>query len=363
MNNQKAKKRAKSGDSSDEEYQPGTETRGGGGGGSRVDLGQDGYKPHAVTKATTTAVLVRHMFESYFDSYLSRRAGGGGGSGGNGLQVTMGGVAWCGVCKGCQQKDCGHCDSCNGMVKFGGQEDGLICERRYCIKNCDPSKQQPNAAFMASSTASSIIEKQRRKTKMAEMKVKWLLPLMNGTGGAGTTLANNPNMKFYSQVKINGKVINVGDCVLVRPDDIRTPLYVFKIVSLFQDNSIQTDNSNQSQNKLAHVQKFCRGSDTVLGETADPQELFALNECETIQLLEVEDKAFVCYWPGPISDFHALGNTEKSKVTPSPYLAPNQYWYRLQYNSTCARFETVHPDWIASKDGSCVRCQSNFPWQ
>ena len=179
---------------------------------------------------------------------------------------------------------------------------------------------------------------------MAETKVKWLLPLMNRTGGAGTTLGNDPNVKSYSQVEINGKVINVGDCVLVRPDDVRTQLYVFKIVSLFQDNSIQTDDSNQSQNKLAHCLKFSRGSDTVKGKTADPQELFALNECETIQLLEVEDKAFVRYWPGPIS--------------PSPYLSPNQYWYQRQYNPTCVGFETVHPDWIASKDGSCFHCLS-----
>ena len=97
-----------------------------------------------------------------------------------------------------------------------------------------------------------------------------------------------------------------------------------------------------------------------LGETADPQELFALNECENIQLLEVEDKTFVCHWPGPTTDFHLLGNTEKSKVTPSKYLAPNQYWYRFQYNSTCARFETVHPDWITSKNGLCSCCQTEL---
>ena len=63
----------------------------------------------------------------------------------------------------------------------------------------------------------------------------------------------------------------MGDCVLVRPDDIRTPLFVFKIVSLFQDNSMQTDaKGNHSLNKLAHVQKFCRASDTVLGTTVLP---------------------------------------------------------------------------------------------
>ena len=76
------------------------------------------------------------------------------------------------------------------------------------------------------------------------------------------------------QVKINGKVINVGDCVLVRPDDVRTPLYVFKIVSLFQDNSLQTDNTNQSQNKLAHVQvcpttHFCKKSFRALTKVVD----------------------------------------------------------------------------------------------
>ena len=73
-------------------------------------------------------------------------------------------------------------------------------------------------------------------------------------------------IKVVKQGCEQSKVVNVGDCVLVRPDDVRTPLFIFKIVALFQDNSIQTDEKNPSQNKLAHVQKFCRGSDTVLGE-------------------------------------------------------------------------------------------------
>ena len=73
-----------------------------------------------------------------------------------------------------------------------------------------------------------------------------------------------------------------------------------------------------------------------------------VNSCETIQLLEVEDKAWVAYWPGH-SDFKELGNTERSTETPSRSLAANQYWYRLQYNSTCARFETVPREWIDAK--------------
>ena len=152
------------------------------------DLGKDGYKPETVTKATTT-VLVRHVFESYFDSYLSRRAGG---SSAFGLQMTGSVAQMCGVCKGCQQKDCGHCDSCEGMIKFGGKEDGLICDRRCCWKNT--GQQQQLEQKLKSASASSIVEKQRRKTKMGESKVKWLLPLMNQENN------KKPNMKYYSQV-------------------------------------------------------------------------------------------------------------------------------------------------------------------
>ena len=155
------------------------------------DLGKDGYKPETVTKATTTA-LVRHVFESYFDSYLSRRAGTGG-SASTGFQMTGVASQMCGVCKGCQQKDCGHCDSCESMIKFGGKEDGLICDRRCCLKNT--SQQQQMEQKLKSASASALVEKQRRKNKNEASKVKWLdpLPLMNQEN-------TKPNMKYYSKV-------------------------------------------------------------------------------------------------------------------------------------------------------------------
>ena len=42
--------------------------------------------------------------------------------------------------------------------------------------------------------------------------------------------------------------------------------------------------------KIAHVQYFCRGSDTVLGELSDKKELFALDDCEDVQLFELMRK-------------------------------------------------------------------------
>ena len=286
-----------------------------------VDLGQqDGYKPNSVTKATTTK-LVRHVFESYFTTFLSR----------TGSKNKMANGVFCGVCKGCQQKDCGHCESCQKMVKFGGDDDSVVCQMRYCAKNGKAVKKVP-----------SIVENQRRLTKQRETKVKWLLPIHS---------KSTEDRRYYAEAKINGKVVSVGDCVLVRPDDIRTPLFVFKIVSLFQ----LVKNESSLEGKLAHVQKFCRGSDTILGETSDPKELFALNSCETIQLFEVEDKATVAYWRGP-ANFKDLGNTDLSIVTPSAELGANQFWYRMSYESSCARFETVDPRWIHN-EGGCFCCE------
>ena len=38
------------------------------------------------------------------------------------------------------------------------------------------------------------------------------------------------------------------------------------------------------------MQYFCRGSDTVLGELSDKKELFALDDCEDVQLFELMRK-------------------------------------------------------------------------
>lgn len=46
---------------------------------------------------------------------------------------------------------------------------------------------------------------------------------------------------------------------------------------------------------MFHAHWFCLGSDTVLGATADPLELFIVDECEDMQLSYIHGKVNVVY--------------------------------------------------------------------
>ena len=81
-----------------------------------------------VPQATTTP-LVRHIFDMFFQgqirdvSHAARRTR-------------------CGVCEKCQQPDCGKCNACRDMVKFGGSGRAKQCctERRLVkrpVYTCD----------------------------------------------------------------------------------------------------------------------------------------------------------------------------------------------------------------------------------
>lgn len=61
--------------------------------------------------------------------------------------------------------------------------------------------------------------------------------------------------------------------------------WVSRITSLWEDNN----------GKWFHAHWFCRGTDTVLGESSDPLELFLVEDCEDMQLSYVEGKVNVMY--------------------------------------------------------------------
>lgn len=50
-----------------------------------------------------------------------------------------------------------------------------------------------------------------------------------------------------------------------------------------------------SSGQMFHAHWFCPGSDTVLGATSDPLELFLVDECEDMQLSYIHGKVKVIY--------------------------------------------------------------------
>ena len=108
----------------------------------------------------------------------------------------------------------------------------------------------------------------------------------------GTPLRVNDSLrrKYYDSAMVGDVEYQIGDCVMVRPDIKGSASYIGRIVYLLEEK----------HEKIAHVQYFCRGSDTVLGELSDKKELFALDDCEDVQLFELMRKVQISHEPlGP----------------------------------------------------------------
>ena len=74
------------------------------------------------------------------------------------------------------------------------------------------------------------------------------------------------------------------DTVSVCPDAEDEPLYIARIMYMWED---------ASGRPMFHGHWFSRGSETVLGETADPCELFLIDNCDDNPLGAVVDKVDV----------------------------------------------------------------------
>lgn len=80
------------------------------------------------------------------------------------------------------------------------------------------------------------------------------------------------------------QVVRVGDHVAVTPEEEDQPLYIARVSSMWEETG---------GDKLFHATWFHRGSDTILGETSDPCELFAADLCDDSPLGAIIDKVTV----------------------------------------------------------------------
>lgn len=71
---------------------------------------------------------------------------------------------------------------------------------------------------------------------------------------------------------------------MLKSENPNEPLWIAKIIYMFD---------KFPQKFMFHGQLFCRGSDTILGETADPRELFEVDDCENLPLGSIVRKAEV----------------------------------------------------------------------
>ncbi|CAD1477928.1 unnamed protein product [Heterotrigona itama] len=270
------------------------------------------------TKATTTK-LVNNMFETFFYDQIAKN---------NDKEISRPKRQRCGVCETCQQPDCGVCTSCKNMVKFGGSgKNKQACNRRRCpnmaIQEADDSDQEDDDFNDTSVENVKITQKMILKEfKHVEKEITWV----------GEPIINDGRRTFYKSVIVVDEEIKANDCVLIESNDPTVPLQVAKVIYMWED---------KNGAKMCHANWFRRGSDTVLGETSDPLELFLLDECDNVPFTSIKSKAIVIYKTCP-KDWSKLGNTDILDEIQNK--DGKVFFYQKTYTPGTARFEDCTPD-------------------
>ncbi|XP_006821782.2 DNA (cytosine-5)-methyltransferase 1 [Saccoglossus kowalevskii] len=194
-------------------------------------------------------------------------------------------------------------------------------------RNDDENQKKPTKKI------TTPIKKGNRKTKM-----KWI----------GKPIAEENKKKYYRSVRINDEEISIGDAVSVSPQDPTKPVLLAFVTYMWEDGN---------KDQMFHAKWYCRGVDTVLGEMADPLEVFAVDECEDTALEYVMGKSKIMY-KAPPENWSMLGGEEvENFITDDD---GNTFYYQKWYDPDCARFEdipvTQRPDDMPSHR-YCDSCQ------
>uniref|UniRef100_A0A8C3PXV1 DNA (cytosine-5)-methyltransferase n=1 Tax=Chrysolophus pictus TaxID=9089 RepID=A0A8C3PXV1_CHRPC len=243
-------------------------------------------KDKGPTKATTTK-LVYLIFDTFFSEQIEKDER-------EDDKENATKRRRCGVCEVCQQPECGKCKACQNMVKFGGSgRSKQACLQRRC----------PNLAVREADEDEEVDD------NIPEMP--------------------SPKKMLQGRKKKQNKRRAVGFGVGFRSfgwDWIYGPS-PHRVTAMWEDSSGQ----------MFHAHWFCPGSDTVLGATSDPLELFLVDECEDMQLSYIHGKVTVVY-KAPSENWAMEGGLDMEiKMVEDD---GRTYFYQMWYDQEYARFET-----------------------
>uniref|UniRef100_A0A8C3KGL8 DNA (cytosine-5)-methyltransferase n=1 Tax=Calidris pygmaea TaxID=425635 RepID=A0A8C3KGL8_9CHAR len=241
-----------------------------------------------------------------------------------------------------KRRRCGVCEVPGGsacpfnMVKFGGSgRSKQACLQRRCpnlaVREADEDEEVDDNIPEMPSPKKML---QGRKKKQNKSRISWV----------GEPIKSDGKKDYYQRVCIDSETLEVGDCVSVSPDDPTKPLYLARVTAMWEDSSGQ----------MFHAHWFCPGSDTVLGATSDPLELFLVDECEDMQLSYIHGKVKVIY-KAPSENWSMEGGLDMEiKMVEDD---GRTYFYQMWYDQEYARFESP-PKTQPTEDNKYKFCMS-----
>ncbi|KAL1455285.1 hypothetical protein WDU94_009390 [Cyamophila willieti] len=264
------------------------------------------------SKATTTN-LVRDVFESFFQGQLTEKKF-------EGPRKKR-----CKVCENCQRPDCGTCTSCLDMVKFGGTgKSKQACIQRRCPNQAvqeaeenSEEEEEDNLADVKVKLAKPVWKENKSKTKQIEWK------------GDGELCEGK---RYYTAVIIGNVVVKVGDFVAVENGIPNSKLPVGKVCYMYEE--VSTFHARK-----CHILWFVRGSDTILDEVSNREEIFLTESCDDVLLSAVANVCTVSQLTHS-KDWSMQGGMPQ----PIPPVDSNDelsFYYKQAYDEVHARFTDI----------------------
>eukprot|EP00057_Strongylocentrotus_purpuratus_P012708 XP_011667182.1 PREDICTED: DNA (cytosine-5)-methyltransferase PliMCI isoform X1 [Strongylocentrotus purpuratus] len=276
-------------------------------------------KKPVFTMATVTP-LVSHIFDAIFKDQIADEM----------KAAANERKKRCGVCEVCQAPDCGKCTACKGMIKFGGSGKAKqACKERRCPNMAVQEADENDFDEMDDSNKNGKMDDKKAKRgrklgsplkKKKRAKVTWI----------GEPEEVTKDRAFYKAAMIDDQKIENGDCVQIHPDDPTKPLFIARVIYMWQDSDGEM---------MFHAQWFVYGSETVLGEASDPLELFPIDECQDTYLASVNDNCSVIY-KAPSPDWSMLGGIDDPETDHVIKEDDGKtFFYQKWYDPDLARFE------------------------
>nr|CAH7742222.1 unnamed protein product [Callosobruchus chinensis] len=224
------------------------------------------YKAPKWTKAVTTK-LVRDVFEHFFTGQLDKR------------DITDENKGpkrrRCGICEACQSPDCGECRNCKDMLKFGGSgRSKQACKNKRC----------PSMAIQDAEMSDNEDEDDLKIKPAKDNRTHCSKRIIHNVVFSDKSDSTYKGRQCYSTAVVGDLTVKTGDFVMLKSENPKDPPCIAKVVHMFD---------NLPQKYMFHGHLFCRGSDTILGETSDPRELFLVDDCDDLPLGSIIQKAQV----------------------------------------------------------------------
>nr|Q27746.1 RecName: Full=DNA (cytosine-5)-methyltransferase PliMCI; AltName: Full=DNA methyltransferase PliMCI; Short=DNA MTase PliMCI; Short=M.PliMCI; AltName: Full=Dnmt1; AltName: Full=MCMT [Paracentrotus lividus]CAA90563.1 DNA (cytosine-5-)-methyltransferase [Paracentrotus lividus] len=276
-------------------------------------------KKPVFTMATVTP-LVSHIFDAIFKDQIADEM----------KAAASERKKRCGVCEICQAPDCGKCTACKDMIKFGGSGKAKqACKDRRCPNMAVQEADENDIDEMDNSS-----NKENKDEKKAKKGRKLETPLKKKKRAKVTWLDEPTEVTeeraYYKAAMLDDEKIEIGDCVLIHPDDPTKPLFMARVIYMWQESQGEM---------MFHAQWFVYGSETVLGETSDPLEVFPIDECQDTYLGSVNAKCTVIY-KAPPNDWSMIGGIDDPETDHVIKEDDGKtFFYQKWYDPELARFE------------------------